>query len=66
MKKRCARIRNERDTRCAKTKRLEKSRHGALSRYVQEGVYASVLGQNAVKKACREDKNCRKKKENVV
>ena len=25
-----------------------------------------VLGQNAVKKTCREDENCRKKKENVV
>ena len=25
-----------------------------------------VLGQNAVKKTCREDENCRKKRENVV
>ena len=29
-------------------------------------LHNTVLGQNAVKKTCREDKNCRKKKENVV
>ena len=29
-------------------------------------MYTLVLGQNDVKKTCREEENCRKKKENIV